>query len=405
MTSNNVPANDPQALFQQACDLHQQQQYPQAAAIYQQLLKDFPDALLLLCNYGLLLFETKQYDQACAHYSKAAQLSEDDPDVLYNYALSLKKCGHYEKAEACYTKVLSHTPDDIDCLYNLACCYRDSGQAERAMDAYQQVLTRNPVHQQSLNSLAYLHHKNNDLDRAAELYQQLLAVNPDHPAAQHMVASLTTSEIASVPKSYVRDVFDSYSDHYEESLVGQLQYDVPNTLRAFLHDTLGSDLSFRNGLDLGCGTGLAGASFHDVCDSLTGIDLSAEMIVEAMRKNIYQRLEAIDIGDFLSDKSALYDLIIATDVFGYIGALEETFGLTARAATDSGYFCFSTETTSHAPYIVRKTGRFAHCPTYITTLAEQCGWRLIKSQKTELRKERDGWIAGDLFLFQRTSTP
>tara|TARA_B110000090_G_C12987149_1_gene295156 strand:- start:115 stop:345 length:231 start_codon:yes stop_codon:yes gene_type:complete len=43
-------------------------------------------------------------------------------------------------------------------------------------------------------------------------------------------------------------------------------------------------------LDLGCGTGLAGAWLKDYAKTLTGVDLSESMVEVARKKMIYQSL-------------------------------------------------------------------------------------------------------------------
>ena len=49
-------------------------------------------------------------------------------------------------------------------------------------------------------------------------------------------------------------------------------------------------------LDLGCGTGLAGAAFRPHVDWLAGVDLSPKMIEVARAKGLYDRLAVADIG-------------------------------------------------------------------------------------------------------------
>ena len=44
-------------------------------------------------------------------------------------------------------------------------------------------------------------------------------------------------------------------------------------------------LHFGTMLDLGCGTGLAGAAFRPLVDWLVGVDLSAGMIAQARGKS------------------------------------------------------------------------------------------------------------------------
>ena len=83
-------------------------------------------------------------------------------------------------------------------------------------------------------------------------------------------------------------------------------------------------------LYLGCGAGLSGAAFRDRVDRLTAIDLSGPMIEQAAAKNIYDDLVCAEATAYLGACEASFDLIIATDVFINVGALDALFqGLAA----------------------------------------------------------------------------
>ena len=58
-------------------------------------------------------------------------------------------------------------------------------------------------------------------------------------------------------------------------------YDIPNLLARLLAKELGSEASQADILDLGCGTGLFGASAKPRCNSIVGIDLSRRMLAAA----------------------------------------------------------------------------------------------------------------------------
>ena len=48
-------------------------------------------------------------------------------------------------------------------------------------------------------------------------------------------------------------------------------------------------------LDLGCGTGLAGAAFKPLAARLDGVDLSPAMIEKARARQIYDHLQVADL--------------------------------------------------------------------------------------------------------------
>ena len=87
-------------------------------------------------------------------------------------------------------------------------------------------------------------------------------------------------------RNQVEGLFDEYAATFEDSLVRQLGYDVPAQMEALLareHADEQGRVSRQLAVDLGCGTGLAGAALRGRCHGrLLGCDLSAMMVAEAL---------------------------------------------------------------------------------------------------------------------------
>lgn len=399
MNRARQPSNDElNQLFIQAGEDHQNGLLDSAKNGYLRLLGYFDEAPLLHCNLGLVYYEQGEYACSRASFARAAELSPEDMDIRYNLGLTQKKCGDLEGAVLSYQKILESDPESVDTLYNLAGCYKDSGRHKEAIETYLQVLQAAPDHLPANNNLAFVYHLTGESERAAYYYRQVLQYQPDHQAARHMLAALTGSAAASSPDAYVREVFDNYSDHYEKSLVVELEYCVPTTIRRLLDERTDWKKSFTHGLDLGCGTGLSGQAFHDMVDVLDGVDLSEKMIALAGEKKIYRRLVATNIITFLQSSREHYDFYLAADVFAYLGELAETFALLQDRARRDVLFCFSTEHGEGDSYRLQQTGRFAHAPGYVESVARKTGWQVVVRQETALRKEKGCWVNGDLWF-------
>ena len=77
-------------------------------------------------------------------------------------------------------------------------------------------------------------------------------------------------------------------------MIGQLGYAAPQILL----DLAAMVMPGRERLsilDLGCGTGLAGAAFRPLAARLDGIDLSPAMIEKARARGIYDHLAVADL--------------------------------------------------------------------------------------------------------------
>ncbi|MFT5697553.1 MAG: putative TPR repeat methyltransferase [Desulforhopalus sp.] len=386
------------ALFCKACDDHQNQNYSAAQKGYAELIGYFPEAPILHYNLGLLLFEIKEYNKAVDSFLLASQFNQKDADILFNLALSYKKVGDNSAAITMYVKVLEIEPDSVDALYNVAGCFRDENNLEAAEIAYLEVLANEPDHLAANNNLAFVYHLLGNIDRATFYFQKVIEIDPEHKMAEHMLAALTGADVQSPPQIYVQEVFDNYSDRYEKSLVVELEYTVPTTLKDIVIKGGNWKQSYDHGLDLGCGTGLGGEAFCDLIKRLDGIDLAPKMIDVAYDKGLYHSLYVSGINEYLAEDMGLYDFVLAADVFAYLGDLEEVMKSLFNRVTDDVLFCFSTEKSHRKGYVLRPTGRFAHSEEYVKRVAESIGWNVIKQHNSPLRREKRAWIEGDLWF-------
>lgn len=386
------------ALFCKACEDHQNKKYLLAEKGYQQLISYFPDAPVLNYNLGLLFFETKEYVRAIESFLLAAEGNPDDSDIFFNLALSYKNRGDIEAAIAMYYKVLHLEPESMDALYNLAGCYREQKRYDEAALTYLKVLKQDSKHLSANNNLAFVYKLQGKTGEAIRSFKKVLKIHPGHEAAGHMLAALTGADVSSPPEKYVQEVFDNYSGYYETSLLEELEYGVPEKMKSIVTAGVNWKKSFQYGLDLGCGTGLCGAAFFEMPTRLDGLDLAPKMIEIARSKNIYEALHISGINEFLSSEVGPFDLVLASDVFAYLGELQDTLHSVYARTTEDVLFCFSTETISGSGYKLRSTGRFGHSTDYIEKTASDTGWKVLETHRTSLRKEKEAWVEGNLWF-------
>ncbi len=390
-----------QKIYVQAVALHEQGALEEAGRCYGRIVAELPDADVVHYNLGLVQYELNRTGEAAASFRRAAELRPDDPDTWYNLGLALKQSRSFAEAEQAYLRALELSPDDSDILYNLGCCHKDGGEPEKAVAVYEELLQKDPGYTPALNNLAYLHHLLGNHDRARELYQRLLAARPDHPAARHMLAALEGRAVPEPPRDYVRDLFDQFSEHFEEKLLEQLGYRVPFLLHELVVGLAGDGARYERAIDLGCGTGIVGETFRDLCCHLTGIDLSPRMIEVAAGKQVYDRLAVSDLVPYLEESREPFDLLVAADVLIYLGDLGPLFSAAAGAAARGALFAFSTERNDGTGWSLRPTGRYAHAREDIMAKAAATGWQVVQHQASGLRREGGQWLEGDLWLLQR----
>jgi predicted TPR repeat methyltransferase len=390
-------------LFSEACTAQTEGRLVEAMDNYRLLLQYFPEAAMLRYNLGLVYYGLENFTAALEEFSQALACRSEDSDTLFNLALCQKKTGDSVAAIASYRRLLQAIPDHTDGWYNLAGCYRDTYADAQAISCYRQVLALDGAYLPALNNLAYLYHRSGDMQQAEVCYRQVLTLRPKDDAAHYMLASLLGTPLDRAPDAYVRHFFDAYAEGFEKSLVDGLGYDNPRQLAACLRECTelqGLPKQYAYGLDLGCGTGLSGIAFKEIVTVLDGVDLSANMLVQAAEKGCYKGLYQDSISHYVQTTKATYDFFLATDVFIYVGALEEIFAALHAVARPGAIFCFSTETLAATGYQLQQTGRFAYSRDYIHKIAAAAGWTVLTEKETKLRKERERWIAGHLWILQ-----
>ena len=240
---------------------------------------------------------------------------------------------------------------------------------------------------------ALAHEKAGEIDAAVAAYHEVLDIDPeDHGGAAVRLAALGRGDTPpKAPDAYVETLFDQHAETFEDILVEQLGYAVPVLVRQRLQDLkLGP---FKRMLDLGCGTGLTGGTLRDIVDDITGIDISENMVEIAHEKDLYETLYVAEVEDFLEDNDDdPFDLVTATDVLPYLGALEPLFFGTAENMTRGGIFVFSSETLADdvmagRPFMVGPHQRFAHSEAYVRERLAATGFELIEISDINVRMQ------------------
>lgn len=355
-------------------------------------------------NLGTAYFSTGRLDDAIEAYHMAARLNPQDADIHFNLGLTYKKAGKLEEAMQSYLCALEIAPDDAEVHYNLAMVYKGLDCKDEAITAFEIAIALNPDFGPAHGNLGVLYLDRDRVDEAIACYERLIELNHNVTSARHILAALTGRTTDAAPSSYVKDLFDSFSGHFDERLVLDLEYRTPWELKDLLLARQGEGATFDRLLDLGCGTGLVGQVFSEITRSMTGIDLSPKMIEKAREKEIYDHLAVDDVVGFLESDPTTYDLIVASDVLIYVGEMESIVSLLPKRLTANGRILISTEHLDGKGYTLRPSGRYAHAPSYIEAIAGENGLEILETRRTNIRKEKGQWIIGELFLMGLRAT-
>lgn len=235
---------------------------------------------------------------------------------------------------------------------------------------------------------------------AAAAYRAALALDPDdRMGAAVRLALIGAAPVpAQLPEAHIRTLFDQYAPRFDTALVEALRYRGPELLRQAVDRAVpegGLDI-----LDLGCGTGLAGIAFADRRRRLDGIDLSPGMILQAMARKLYDRLEPGEIVAALAEWPERYDLALAADVAVYIGDLMPLLAATRRVLRPGGLFALTLEAQDGADGTGWRLGdhhRYQHSAAYLHAAAAAAGFAVVGIEsdwtRTENKVPLPGWVA------------
>lgn len=235
-------------------------------------------------------------------------------------------------------------------------------------------------------------------EAAAEAFRNACRFDPDDRHGATVQLARLTGAVVPMPAGYVRALFDQYAQHYDLSLLQGLDYRGPQLMIeavAAACTGLGRAARFGRALDLGCGTGLAGAAFAPHVQALVGIDISPAMIEQARRTGHYHALLVGDALDCLSrERAASIDLVIAADSLPYCCDLAPLAREVARVLTEGGLFAFSCETHEGCGVLLRETLRYAHGEDHVRASLAGAGLTCVSLAAAPSRRERSIPVPG-----------
>ena len=353
-------------------------------------------------NLGNALLAAGLHAEACESFKRALRLKPDFAAAHNNAGIALQHLGRMEEALAHFHHALALEPGFAAAHANLGSLLLGLGQAQEARDHFERVLKIAPDDVAARDNYCASLVACGDREAAIGCYRQVLERDPQHVRARYFLNAFSGDETPDwMPAELVATLFDGYASTFDQHLVEKLQYAVPAALLRLYQDHGAPHVDAA--LDLGCGTGLCGAQFRFYVERLEGVDLSPGMVAKAEERGIYDCLEVASVDAALSARQAAHDLLLAADVFVYIGDLRPVFDTARVALKDGGAFLFSVEAGERGGYQLRPSGRFAHHPDYIRTLAAEHGYQIKAERSLTLRLDGNQPVAGMLFLLVKSA--
>jgi predicted TPR repeat methyltransferase len=278
--------------------------------------------------------------------------------------------------------------------YNLGRQHMKLGNIQDAILRFKFVVWIDPRHADAWYSLGSSYLMQGQLRQARVAFRKALKLKPANEEFAYMMALANgaSTPVAELPKriplQLVEQHFEQLAPDYTEEQLQTYHYaghtELCTTIRAHLTPGRIDHVI----LELGVGTGLCGPLMRDIAAHITGVDISAAMLAEAMKvqdahgKKIYDALIKREIQGFLADAPAEgYDIVMAANVFSYIGDLHEIFQQVSRVLKRGGIFAFTVDKfDGHEFRFDPQDARFKFSAEYIRMLG---GTHDLKSVKQD----------------------
>jgi predicted TPR repeat methyltransferase len=374
-----------------------------AVASYRPALELNPAAAAEVYNdLGLTFARTGNARTAEEHLRQAIALGPNDPKPRRSLGRLLLRLGRAAEAAEVLAEVARTGTAPADVYHDLAVALAQTGRLDEAIGHFRRAIALRADDAEDHCNLGLALEDRGDTSGAAAAYGRARELKPQSAAIAYHHAALTgQAPPLACPPQYLIPLFDGYADRFDEHLVNTLRYVGPQLLRDAVAAVTGqSDLSV---IDLGCGTGLCGALFRRLASRLVGVDLAPRMIEKSRQRGVYDELVRADIVDALRQRPGSADLVLAADVFIYVGELTAVFDAVRDALRPGGLFAFTVESIDDAggDFVLRPTRRYAHSSAYLRRLALAAGLVERYVKPAILRAGEAGDVTGNVFAFAK----
>ena len=226
--------------------------------------------------------------------------------------------------------------DLVKANYDLGLLHIENGNILDAKMRFMIVIKFRPDFALAHYHLARCHLFNLSFDQAKQELETALSLGKGFASAQYRLKLISRNVAHStIPIQVVEEDYNSLANQYENYVINQLKYNAPELLaKAIAQQLKKDDASVERSyeaLDIGCGTGLAGAYLAQevTIKSQTGLDISEKMLSLAKTLEINDKMiyTATRKGDFheLESITEKYNVIMACMSLSYANDLAAIF--------------------------------------------------------------------------------
>jgi predicted TPR repeat methyltransferase len=365
-----------------------------ALAELESVLAAEPEHLDAWCHRAAALSDLCREAEALTCADHVLAIDDRQAAAWLQRGHALERMRRFDEALVAYEQLAALRPDDAQAQLRPGQMLQRLGRPADALRSCERALALRPHDAAAWSQRGTLLKHLQRTDEAAAAFERALALGADADLQRFYLAALGRGDgPPAAPPHYVKALFDDYADSFDAHLVGTLGYQA--------HQRLVEPLAamrpggFESALDLGCGTGLCAPMLRPLTRRLEGVDLSPAMLERAAALGLYDRLHAAELVRHLEQTEERHDLVLAADVFIYVGELQHVFGAVRRVLRAQGLFCFSVEQADDDRGVVLTSElRYAHSLPYLRALALQHDLQVLRVLHQPIRAQRTQSIPG-----------
>lgn len=186
--------------------------------------------------------------------------------------------------------------------------------------------------------------------------------------------------------------YDQWAKDYDADLELEHEYRGPQLTAKFFVRYVPKEARI---LDAGAGTGLMGeVLLKRGYSDLVAMDLSQGMLDEAHKKNVYQELHQMVMGEPLDFATDSFDAVVSVGVFTAAHAPASSFDELVRITRRGGYTIFTLSTEAYENSEFKEK---------LMTLESEGKWKFVERSKSQLLTKRGAGVYHQVWVYQVTS--
>ena len=420
-----------------AMERHKAGDLRQAEQIYEAVLERDPDRTEVLNVLGILKYQRGELDEAIALMRRVVEAQPEADGAWNNLGNALLGKNEIEEAAMAFKRSLELVPT-AEAWANLSRVFRRRGDLPVSEQACLQALALAPDHGVATHNLALALLGQRKIaqgvecalramqllqprERRRQVYVQYLLVadepeqaavilrawreqEPDNPYVLHHLAACDGGAMPQrASDAYVESEFDSFAATFDTTLA-RLNYRAPWIVAEAVTAALPPPARQLDVIDLGCGTGLCGPLLAPWARQLVGCDLSAEMLMQAARREVYDELRKAELTAFLRGRPEAFDVVVSADTLNYFGELGDVAQAVHAAMRPGALFVFTLEALAPGDEGVvhlQPHGRYAHDGAHARRVFADAGLLVDEPAGVILREENKVPVQGWLIVARR----